>query len=94
MNATATGRARVRTTDGKLYAATVRLDGQTWVHLEEARRLTRHGDGWAGTPVANITIPARRIDSIRWLANEPGEVRTGDLQQTLDIARRWLEARP
>ena len=66
---TVTARARVRTTDGRLYDASVTLD-RRWAHLEGVHRLSRHGDGYAATAVSDLTIPARRLAWIRWGAAE------------------------
>ena len=69
MRRTTAGQARVRTVDGRLYDAHVTVD-RWWARLDGARRLSRHGDGYAATLVGDITIPATRIESIRWLAQE------------------------
>jgi hypothetical protein len=57
--------ARIATRDGKLYVAKVALE-PGWVHLSEARRLARHGDGYAQTGAGTLTLPARDVRSIRW----------------------------
>lgn len=62
---TSGGKARVTTRDGKLYAATVTLDGP-WAHLREADRLSRHLDGYLSHSVGSLTLPARDVQTIRW----------------------------
>ena len=60
---TAPTSARVKTHDGRLYDARLTFESQ-WAHLADARRLSRHLDGYVATEVGNVTLPAK---SIRWI---------------------------
>lgn len=72
MNVTATSAsARVRTVDGKLYEANVRLEAP-WAHLTDARRLTRHGEEFAVAAAGDLTLRAQDVVWIRWADGSAG----------------------
>jgi hypothetical protein len=59
----------VRLRGGRIYSGTVRLDGW-WVHLSDPVRLSRHLDGFAGRRIDDLTIAARDVERITWVADE------------------------
>jgi hypothetical protein len=62
----------VKLRGGRLYSGTVRLDGW-WLHLMEPVRLSPHLDGFAARRLDDLTIAARDVERITWIADDPLE---------------------